>query len=973
MTGTFRTRWMLPAAAVMLCGLAAEAKVELAPVFADNMVLQREMPVPVWGKADPGEEVTVKFADQSVSAKAADDGKWMVKLAPLSASKENRKLEAAGKDNAVTVNNVLVGEVWLCSGQSNMEMPLWGGNARFRHCNGDKVAAESNYPLIRIAQMRPYGWSQFPRDDFKMSWQPVRPDNIAPFSAAGFFFGRELFKALDIPIGLISSHWGGTRIEPWTPPAGFEAVPELANIARSVNAKLPGTKDYQEINARVVRDYQEWLAKYQDAAAKNQPVPQPPAFPPELKPYENHQQPTVLYNRMLYPFVPFAMRGAIWYQGEANLGDGALYEKKMEALLKGWKQIFRNPDFKLYFAQLAPFNYGGDATRLPRVWEAQQAFADKTKDAGMAVINDVGNISDIHPADKETVGKRLALLALKRDYGKSDLKADSPKLKSSRIENGKFILTFENVESWKTKDNKPVMNFEVAAADGSYVPAKAEIRGAELAVSSDQVQEPQLLRYMWKQTAEGNLFNEAGLPLGAFRIENGLTFDDILAYYKKNDQLVYEYNLKSGSGFGDKTKVNYTVDNSSKVAGKIQRVIYLAKLVANDGTVSWMSAAMAPFTQNAAQLGVPVKSAGATFQTIVRDLEVQTNVPGVQTGKIGDGNIEFWPNNYGPRNEKRIPGADDRRYDCGDQINQPQVGYGSMQIHNNRARQTVFAYNNFSAGGNADLGIGNCAGKEPDWTFSSSARNYKEATLYVFVKAASPEELAKLKAARLAELEKKEPAIREEIRKVAPETDALKLVYAYNLKSGSGFSGGQRVNYEYDASEVLDGKVRRVAYVAKLTGNDGKESFVTVSMDAFTPETAKIGVPTFSAGAVFQQEVANLEVKSNVESVKSGKFEKGNIEFWPHNYAQKNAKNIPGASDATFDFGDARNNDGRYGSMQIHNFLEKQTVFAYNNFTTGGNADLGIGNQPEKNPDWTFSGAARNYKQAMLYVLAEME
>ena len=246
MTGTFRTRWMLPAAAVMLCGLAAEAKVELAPVFADNMVLQREMPVPVWGKADPGEEVTVKFADQSVSAKAADDGKWMVKLAPLSASKENRKLEAAGKDNAVTVNNVLVGEVWLCSGQSNMEMPLWGGNARFRHYNGDKVAAESNYPLIRIAQMRPYGWSQFPRDDFKMSWQPVRPDNIAPFSAAGFFFGRELFKALDIPIGLISSHWGGTRIEPWTPPAGFEAVPELANIARSVNAKLPGTKDYQE-------------------------------------------------------------------------------------------------------------------------------------------------------------------------------------------------------------------------------------------------------------------------------------------------------------------------------------------------------------------------------------------------------------------------------------------------------------------------------------------------------------------------------------------------------------------------------------------------------------------------------------------------------------------------------------------------------------------------------------------------------
>ena len=232
------------------------------------------------------------------------------------------------------------------------------------------------------------------------------------------------------------------------------------------------------------------------------------------------------------------------------------------------------------------------------------------------------------------------------------------------------------------------------------------------------------------RTAE-EIIKDMGALCDSLVKDAGLTFDDILAYYKKNDQLVYEYNLKSGSGFGDKTKVNYTVDNSSKVAGKIQRVIYLAKLVANDGTVSWMSAAMAPFTQNAAQLGVPVKSAGATFQTIVRDLEVQTNVPSVQTGKIGDGNIEFWPNNYGPRNEKRIPGADDRRYDCGDQINQPQVGYGSMQIHNFQEKQTVFAYNNFTTGGNADLGIGNQPEKNPDWTFSGAARNYKQAMLYV--------------------------------------------------------------------------------------------------------------------------------------------------------------------------------------------------------------------------------------------------
>lgn len=969
---SLKSRLLLPISAAILTALTAEAKVELAPVFTDNAVLQNGMPVPVWGKAEPGEEVTVKFAEQTVSAKAGSDGKWMIKLAPLAISKENRTMEAVGKENSISIKNVLVGEVWLCSGQSNMEMPLWGGSPRYRHYNGDKVAAESDYPLIRFVQL-PHIWGPLPKDDVKMNWQPIRPDNIKPFSAAGFFFGRELFKALDIPIGLIGSNWGGTRIEPWTPPVGFDAVPELNNIARGVNAKLPGTKEFQEINTKVLESYKSWLVKYQEAITQNQPIPYPPALPPELAAYNSHQQPTMLYNRMIYPFVPFAMRGAIWYQGEANLGDGALYEKKMEALLKGWKQVFLNPDFKLYFVQLAPYTYGGDPTRLPKIWEAQQAFADKTQDAGMAVINDIGNLHDIHPSDKETVGKRLALLALKRDYGKSALKADSPKLKSYKIENGKFLLTFDNVESWKTKNNESIKNFEVAALDGSYVPAKAEINGAVLAVSADQIKDPQLLRYMWKQTAEGNLFNEADLPLGAFRIENALNFDNILAYSKKNNQLVYQYNLLSGSGFGDRTKVKYDIDNSAKITDKIQKVTYLVKLVAKDGKVSWVSAAMAPFTQNAAQLGVPVKSANAVFQTFVKELEVLSNVPGVQTGKIGNGNIEFWSDNYGQGNNKKIPGANDRAYDFGDQCGGSKVGYGSMQIHNFNARQTIFAYNNFAAGSKADLGIGNQPVNNPDWTFSGAAKNYQEATLYVFAKTISPEELAKLKAAQKAELEKKEPAIRQEIQKVAPQTEAMKLAYAYNLKSGSGKSGGQTVDYEYDASQVLEGKIKRITYVAKLTGNDGKENFVTVSMDAFTPEIEKIGVPTFASGAIFQQGVTNLEVASSVESVKKGKFEKGNIEFWPHNYAPQNARNVPGASGATFDFGDSRANDGRYGSMQIHNTQEKQTVFAYNNFTAGNNADLGIGDQPQKNPDWTFAGTAKNYKQAMLYILVDME
>ncbi len=725
-------KWLLPAIAIMFCGLVVEAKVELAPVFTDNLVLQREMTVPIWGKAKPGEEVTVKFAGQSVVAKADEAGKWMAKLSPLETSKENRTLEVSSAENSITINNVLVGEVWLCSGQSNMQLPLWGTNPRFRHQDGDKVAAGANYPLIRFVQMRPVGWSEFPRDDFKMDWQPVRPDNISPFTATGFFFGRELFLALDIPIGLIGSYWGGTRIEPWTPPCGFEAVPELANIAQRVNSKLPGTETYKEVNSQTIKAYQEWLAKYQEAFANQQPIPQPPVFPDMLIPYSSQQQPTVLYNRMLYPFVPFAMRGAIWYQGEANVREGAIYAKKMEALLKGWKQIFQNPDFKLYFAQLAPYNYGKNDA-LPKTWEAQQLFADNEKDAGMAVINDVGNIRDIHPSDKETVGKRLALLALKRDYGKTDLKADSPKLKSYKIEGNNFVLSFDNVESWKTTDGKEIKNFEIAGINGSYVPAVAEIRGNELVVGSPEVTEPVMLRYMWVYLAEGNLANEANLMLGAFHIEENITFDKLLAYYQKNAKEVYEYDLLSGSGFGDKTKVNYKVDNSSTITGTIKQVTYLANLIAKDGTSSWVRASMDPFTQNASQLGVPVKSTNATFQTIVKNLEVQSNVPGIITGKIGNGNIEFWPGNYGARCKLKLPGADSKRYDIDDEFNSTEPGYGSMQIHNTGARQTVFAYNKFDGGHNCDLGIGNCTGKEPDWTFSGSGRNYQEATLYVFV------------------------------------------------------------------------------------------------------------------------------------------------------------------------------------------------------------------------------------------------
>ncbi|MBS1368699.1 MAG: 9-O-acetylesterase [Lentisphaeria bacterium] len=961
-----KSRWMrmLPAAALMLGGLAAEAKVELAPVFSDNAVLQRDMEVPVWGWADPGESVTVKFAGQTQTATAGKDGKWMVRLSPLAASKENRTLEVSGPENTVSAKDILVGEVWIASGQSNMEMPLWGGNQNFRHRNstatGKEVADKTNLPLLRFTRM-PRLWSVAPSPREPVKWNVAVPGKeLEAASAAAFFFGRELQKELDVPVGILGAYWGGTRIEPWTPPEGFDSVPEVANIAKNVNAKLPGTREYETVSAKVATDYAAWLEKYKSAVAKGEQPPVPPAFPAEQQPFGNHQQPTVLYNKMLYGFVPYAVRGAIWYQGESNLGDLMLYKHKMQALLNGWRKVFNNPGMPFYFAQLAPYTYGGDPTRLPQLWEAQQAFVDANEKTGMAVITDaVHNIRDIHPADKEIVGKRLAYLALNRDYGRSDVKADSPRLKDSKIDGNRFVLDFNFVESWKNADGNSVPYFEVAGMDGVFYPAKATIDGTRITVSSDKVAAPKSLRYMWNQTNQGKLANEAGLVLGSFRIMNEPTFDELLAYCQKNGKLVYEYDLKSGSGFGDKSQVRYTVDNSGEIKGKITRITYLARLEDKNGNSQFVCVSMDPFTTNVKQTGVPVKSTGAVFQTRIRNLNVLSNVVGLQTGKIAEGNIEFWPNNYSQGNNAKIPNADDKIFDFGDRIEGPQIGYGSMQIHNFGAKQTIFAYNKFAAGAASDIGIGNQPSGNPDWTFSSSGNKLAKATLYVFV-----DETPR----------KSESELMDQVKARVPEAGSMKLAYAYDLRTGTGFGDRTRVNYELDSSAALTGKAKKVAYLMVLTGKDNKESWVYAAMDAFDQNVAKLGVPVKASGAVFQKKIANLEVKSNSDKVKTGTFAEGNIEFWSSNYGAPNAAGIPGASDKTFDFGDERvSQDPGYGSMQIHNFGEKQTVFAYNNFSAGANADAGIGNQPQNNPDWTFSGALKNYRDAWLYVLVDME
>ena len=519
----YRTMAVAAVAGVMGAGTAL-AELRLAPVFSDNLVLQRDAQTKIWGQADPGESVTVTFAGQQVETQADKSGNWMVKLAPMPASTENRTLKVAGQTGTLEVKDVLVGEVWVCCGQSNMEMPMWGDNPKFRQVNGDEWAKKGANPLIRLANLVPIESKIRPFRDyqFKIAWKPATEESVLAYPATAYFFGKDLQEALGIPVGLLAATCGGTTIENWMSPTGLDKIPSLKELAYAVNATLPHRKEYQELVAKVKTEFADWTKKFDEALAADArpvppeyPLPAPPAYPKELAVSVWPPKTTMLYNGLVYPLTPMAIRGVIWYQGCQNINDGAIYADKMQALLNGWRLDFQNPEMPFFFVQLAPYKLGG--YKLPALWEAQQTFADANgKSVGMAVINDVGDLKDIHPADKTQVGRRLALLALNRTYGKTDVKADSPRLKSAKVVNGRYVLEFKHVEQFQANERKPA--FEIAGADGAYVPAEAETKGRVIEVFSEKVPAPAKLRFMWVPLAEASLFNEAGLPLGAFRV-----------------------------------------------------------------------------------------------------------------------------------------------------------------------------------------------------------------------------------------------------------------------------------------------------------------------------------------------------------------------------------------------------------------------------------------------------------------------
>jgi sialate O-acetylesterase len=464
-------RWLGIVAGVLLAACPAAAEVKLPAVIGENMVLQRGQPLPVWGWDDPGTEVTVSLGDAKATAKADADGRWMVKL-PAMAAGGPHAMQVSGT-TSVTINNILVGEVWLCSGQSNMEFPVR------RSKDAEQEMAAADYPRIRHLKIlhRP---AETPQSDVDAGgWQVCSPATVGDFTAVGYFFGRHLQQELDVPIGLIGCNWGGTRIEPWTPPVGFKQVPALKEIAENLTS-YPTKRENGEIN---------------------------------------HQTPLALYNGMINPLVPYAIEGAIWYQGEANNGEGMLYHEKMKALIGGWRSLWGREDMPFYYVQLAPFRYKSDPLQLPGIWEAQQATL-QVPHTGMAVTVDIGNVSDIHPRNKQDVGKRLALWALAKTYGRSDLVYSGPLFKGMKVEEGKIRIRFDHVGGGLvSRDGQRLTWFSIAGADKKFVDAQAEIDGQSVVVQAEAVANPVAVRFGWHQEAEPNLSNKEGLPAAPFRTD----------------------------------------------------------------------------------------------------------------------------------------------------------------------------------------------------------------------------------------------------------------------------------------------------------------------------------------------------------------------------------------------------------------------------------------------------------------------
>ncbi len=483
----------IPLLLVSLLASSAFADVTLSPMFQDHAVLQRDKPAPVWGQAAPGEHVTVSFLGQTVGATADEAGRWIVLLTPMEAAATGADLVVTGK-NVLTLHDVVVGEVWLCSGQSNMEFTVNDPVRKdFSVNNAAREVAAAKYPLIRQFKVAPKAVAE-PLDEPKGAWSVCSPETVPLFTAVGYFFARDLHRRLGVPIGLINSTWGGTGIEAWMSPAGIAALrketsPTEPDGPPELKPKPPAPDDPR------------W-ASGKDTVGRGDPT-----------------VPGSLFNGMINPVLPYALRGVIWYQGEHNANAPGKYAPFFASLITTWRLHLGKADLPFFWVQLADYKVATDPSG--RAWATlreDQAKALSLPGTGQAIAIDVGDPKTVHPRNKQEVGRRLALIAKAKVYGVS-VDYSGPVFVSATREGAKMRVRFKYASMGLTAAARPLQSFEIAGADKQYYPAIAVIEGETVVVKSPKVREPVAVRYAWADEPEANLYNGAGLPAGPFRSE----------------------------------------------------------------------------------------------------------------------------------------------------------------------------------------------------------------------------------------------------------------------------------------------------------------------------------------------------------------------------------------------------------------------------------------------------------------------
>lgn len=496
--------WTL-SVAVVLTASSTRADVKVPSIFGSHMVLQQGQKNRVWGLADSGEAVTVTIADQKLSAEVAADGKWQVMLEPLPVGGPYT-LTVKGK-NELKFEDVLVGEVWICSGQSNMQWSVNSAN------DPDLEKAAAKFPKIRLITVPNVG-TQDPQWDFKGKWEACTPETVGGFSAVGYFFGRQLHQTLDVPVGLINNAWGGSACEAW------------------IRRDLLTGETYQPLMDRWAAEennLEKNLAAWKEAAEKAKAEKKPAPSSPEGR-MRGNARPANIYNGALKPTIGYGIRGVIWYQGESNASRAYQYREMFPLMIKSWRDEWGQGDFPFYWVQLADFlpekAEPGDSA-WAELREAQ-TMTQKLPNTGEAVIIDIGEGKDIHPKNKQDVAKRLARLALVDVYKQEGITPRSPIYKSMEKDGNKIVLTFDQVGAgWRPFDVAEPRGFAIAGEDKKFVWAKAKIDGKKIEVWSDDVKEPAAVRYAWADNPVCNMFSTAGLPLTPFRTDDwkGITAD----------------------------------------------------------------------------------------------------------------------------------------------------------------------------------------------------------------------------------------------------------------------------------------------------------------------------------------------------------------------------------------------------------------------------------------------------------------